>query len=198
MTTSATTDNRYTVGQRYPFIRLRFQNVPFSPVFLPWLHRLDEIQLLEVTCKSAHLVRSEWDSDDVEPKYTGYIFVDDSGREWYNQYPRYSCGQITDEGRFRISPAEPTEEELFLNYEQTELFLERILRGVKADLGNSDYNTQLQAHYDEVVQKVTAAGWEVKQSPRIIRFTNGDPPIEDPTRLEVTIVQQRQSTTASE
>lgn len=178
---------RYSVDQQYLFLYVKFQQVKenFVNLYLPWKDKLEEIQILPMTCTACHKVRWEWEDDTVEPSYDGFIFKDESSREWYNHYPRYTGGQISDENLYRVSPADPSDGEMFFSMEQVEQYLERVLRGLRAVELDSDQKAALQGHYDEIVAKVVALGWEVTTRPRVARFIDARPPMIDTKRRRV-------------
>ena len=97
---------RYNVQSIYFFIRIVFTagSPRFGNLYLPWEDTLDKIQLMSATCIEHHKVPTEWDA---EPSNDGFVFAetegDSVGRQWHNQYPRASYGQLDDSNDYRIS-----------------------------------------------------------------------------------------------
>ena len=93
---------RYEVNQFYPFIFFhgryfsdRTENDPFIMSYTgSELTKHVELKILK--CIEHHKVRGDYDKEDMEPQYDGFVFLDQEGIRWYNQYPRASYGQTND------------------------------------------------------------------------------------------------------
>lgn len=104
---------RYQVGQIVPFILIRFQekdgyiwNRTGYPVFMyhPLLreHNVLNVTVKVLTCIEHHKV--PWDQDpDGERKYDGYVFIDEDGKRWLNQYTAASYGQTCDARDWQVT-----------------------------------------------------------------------------------------------
>ncbi|BCG50189.1 hypothetical protein [Ralstonia phage RP13] len=95
---------RFNVGQKIPFVTIQFERANgvkemtgFSGLYQPWDHKLINIHVVMLECKEHHKVPNYWDNS-TPPKLDcdGFIFTDDEGTRWLNQYPRASYGQTTD------------------------------------------------------------------------------------------------------
>lgn len=101
---------RFTVGKQYPFFFMQYVmhgvTDPAStrkclngmgPQFLPWRDKAIKGHVEMLTCIEHHRVP---DAHDPEGERTcdGFIFKDNEGNLWYNQYPHASYGQLDDSG----------------------------------------------------------------------------------------------------
>ncbi len=57
---------------------------------------VEKIQIIKLTVKEHHKVRWDYDEDNAEPKYDGFLLEDEKGRRWSNQYPTASYEQLSD------------------------------------------------------------------------------------------------------
>ena len=91
---------RYTVGQKYLFTRIIFTpgEDKFVNGFHPWCDTLNQVIVEEFECIEHRRVPGVWDD---EVKYDGFIFKA-GDKVFYNQYPRASYSQISDEADRRI------------------------------------------------------------------------------------------------
>ena len=85
---------RYHVGETYTFIRLERISDDWG-LTNPETSKISSISVLSLKCKEHHKVAWGQDPKD-EKKYDGYLFEDDSGKVWSNQYPTASYGQLND------------------------------------------------------------------------------------------------------
>jgi len=101
---------RYNVGEKTPFIQVRFtpSEPRFGDLYLPWEDKLDSIQLVYLTCREHHKVHEHYAQEGAKPDCDGFIFVDDEvftpdqmeapvGHKtgvYYSQYPRATYGQL--------------------------------------------------------------------------------------------------------
>lgn len=114
---------RYEINKQYPFLIIQFARVfvdaegrrdpskrsefkqdvvtfyPFPTP--PFEDELIGVHVSMLTCKEHHRVPNAWDSQN-RLDNDGFIFEDDAGRVWYNQYPRASYGQMSDEADRRV------------------------------------------------------------------------------------------------
>ncbi|QIG72632.1 hypothetical protein EVB97_074 [Rhizobium phage RHph_Y65] len=99
---------RYEVGQKYPFIDVKFHARdgvmnPFMNLFHPQYHELDsiEVKMLEVT--EHHKVPIEYSDATTD----GFILKEVKGSEidriWYNQYPTAHYGQISTDNDWMVN-----------------------------------------------------------------------------------------------
>lgn len=87
---------RYEVGQPYAFATVRFSGREFGDfLYDPRRHILEGIDLVKLTCTEHHKVVIEFYEKD-GPKADGFVFVDEQGRTWHNQYPVAYYGQLDD------------------------------------------------------------------------------------------------------
>jgi hypothetical protein len=156
----------------------------FGNLYLPWCDTLKEIKLLDVQCLEHHRVPGEWDN---EIKHDGFIFKDDTGRVWYNQYPRAAYGQMDDSNNWRIRPAIRLEGDTpWLSYEDVSVYLERLERAIRHIEPNflrsnepplsDDQKAMLQRHYDEIAELIQKQGYQIENIPHKLEFTDGRPP----------------------
>lgn len=106
---------RFTVGQKYAFIRTVFnQGTPrFGSAYFPWMDVLIQNQVVIAECVSVHAVPGDWDD---KIQYTGYKFklvktnigASPADREkvvgcpMANQYPRASYGQVSTDSDYYL------------------------------------------------------------------------------------------------
>lgn len=124
---------RYNPNTKHLFIHLNFtmKNLRFGSMYLPWEDELHSIDILEVECVEHHKVA--WDQDpDGKKEHDGFVFKDDDGRIWHNQYPRASYGQIDDSQNWVIRPGWEgrTVEDCRQYFTDVEKFLENVQRGL--------------------------------------------------------------------
>jgi hypothetical protein len=100
-------NNRYIVGQKYPFICVVFESKDSNRFYIgpycPWLHTNLQMKVIVLECKSRHAVSEGYDPSE-RKKYTGFIFTDADGHVWHNQYPHASYGQLDDSNDRRVHP----------------------------------------------------------------------------------------------
>lgn len=100
-------NTRYEPGKEYAFVNVIYDRP--SPLitflYVPWHDILKEIVVKRLKCVEHHRVPDDWGD---EIKYDGFIFQDVEGNEdrWYNQYPRASYGQTSDESNWMVNVAE--------------------------------------------------------------------------------------------
>jgi hypothetical protein len=87
------TKMRYNVGEKTVFIDIDYvATTPrFGALYLPWEDTLKGIDLLMLTCAEHHKVTDGY-SDQLD--CDGFVFTDDNGVKWNNQYPSASYGQL--------------------------------------------------------------------------------------------------------
>ena len=90
-----TEELRYTVGHDYLFVRVTFERKPGENirVYIPWICGPATIEVIKLKCASHHKVPNNYND---KPDHDGFIFIDDTGHRWFNQFPRASYGQIDD------------------------------------------------------------------------------------------------------
>lgn len=167
------TNTRYEPGKEYAFVDVIYDRPEpmFTSLYVPWSDTLKEIVVRRMKCVEHHRVPGDWDD---EPKYDGFIFQDTEGDEerWYNQYPRASYGQATDDGNWKIRVAEDRNgvrltEEAADRYSDTEIlwgvqdaskYLDTIHDGINPRQSRneleSDQKAALQDFYDQLKQAV--------------------------------------------
>lgn len=95
---------RYTVGNKYKFVHVKFTRPEnfqvWSSLYHPGHDILDSIVVLELECISEHDVPDSWSG---EVKHKGYRFKDTDGNLWVNQYPTASYGQLDDSADWKVS-----------------------------------------------------------------------------------------------
>lgn len=108
---------RYTPGNMYAFVRIKYQQkgqalVRKSGLYDPKNHDFVGFDLVLLRCERRERVHWEYD-DTNEKKYDGFIFTqiggDDSGRVFHNQYPVAHFGQLDDSANYRAKPARTAE-----------------------------------------------------------------------------------------
>ena len=94
---------RYSIGQIVPFINFEFNysNGNKGGLYrfsLPAIWQGDQILKTTIslmTCVSHHKVNKQYDAKR-ELNCDGFIFEDEKGNKWFNQYPEASYGQFSD------------------------------------------------------------------------------------------------------
>lgn len=172
---------RYTPGEDYLFVYIDYE--PASPRFggtyLPWTDKLNSIKIIKVCCEEYHPVRYEFDADDAEPKYQGFIFRDEEGTVYHNQYPRASYGQIDDSADRMLHEAEPTDENLWVRYE----LLSYRMGAIKTAIGREGEQMPVEAvasleeFYTTLQTAVEHLGYTVKTEPYLLHSTRGEEPV---------------------
>lgn len=88
---------RFTIGKTYTFSRVLFtqgERRYLGNVYMPWEGDvLKRIEAMNLTCIEHHKVTNGYsDKKDCD----GFVFKDEYGRIWDNQYPTASYGQLDD------------------------------------------------------------------------------------------------------
>ncbi len=165
---------RYQIGQKVPFIHFTVKgqyvredmNHMVFTLPIPWENTIAATAIRHMVCVEHHKV--PWDQDpDGDIKYDGFVFDDQQGHKWYNQYPRASYGQLTDtaDGRIHIHP---NEGETFDSLDKNKVvmvmqdlarYLSELLMSVHQVTKNKDSNraNQLVQLYNQVVQQYEQA-----------------------------------------
>ncbi len=95
---------RYEVNQFYPFIFFHGKYREDQPENDPFIMSytgdklIERVELKVLKCVEHHKVRGEFDEKNAEPKFDGFVFLDQEGLRWHNQYPSASYGQLSDGG----------------------------------------------------------------------------------------------------
>lgn len=91
---------RFQVGSTYYFFRNKLKDnldrVSDWCIHMLPDHDIAEFQIVPMYCESHHKVNSDYDAKDTPPEYDGFIFRSPCGREYHNQYPYASYGQVSD------------------------------------------------------------------------------------------------------
>jgi len=178
---------RYNVGQKYIFINIQFTApaMCFGSTYLPWMDKLDGIELIELTCAEHRQVPGEWDD---EIKYDGFRFRDTENRLWNNQWPRASYGQLDDSADRRAKPdfdtwkENRTEDELrgiYRKYMSTTdvcTYLQNVERGIAKlamDSAATVEHAALKAHFDEVIDLLAKQGVTATIVPKVWKSVDG-------------------------
>lgn len=184
---------RFELNKSYPFIAFSFtySHGGRGGIFgfskpIPWRDTIHGVTIKTFTCVEHHRVRWDYDDNEKEPKYDGFVFTaDDGGRVWHNQYPRASYGQLSDraDGLLNVSNISKEESEsddfIFSMYSAFRFLDECVmeLHYLKENLMEirpeevSYYVAKLKEHYEDVKAKVEAyTGKKIVSSP--IVFTD--------------------------
>lgn len=140
---------RYTPGQKVPFIKVDFTPAErnlFRRPYFPWCDTLNSIEMRLLVCVEHHKVPGDWED---EVKYDGFIFKDMEGKEWYNQYPRASYGQLDDSQNTTVRSKDAVDLSFMTDFE---VYLSSIYRGIDALTG--DEAKSLQDFADSLVDKL--------------------------------------------
>lgn len=179
---------RYNVGSKSLFMRINYtaSSPRFAALYLPWEDKLHSIKLLPLLCTEHHKVNWRYDDTGQEPKHDGFVFKEESGRVWHNQYPIADYGQMCDRNDRLVMPSDDREEDdadhgspLFGYFEDVSVVLGRIERGLRLDGTDAlpkAHAEALKNHYNEIVALVEAMGWQVENKPHVIHFTDNRPP----------------------
>lgn len=86
-------DTVWTIGFQYE----DKDSLLYFMKYYPWMQaKAPEIFFKQLTVTEHQKVPSEWDDKNAEPTYDGFILKDSEGKEWHNQYPFASYGQLSD------------------------------------------------------------------------------------------------------
>jgi hypothetical protein len=154
---------RFEINEQVPFIRENFEagRPRFGNLYLPWEDKLLSLEIIMLTCVEHHKVPYDHDPED-KLDCDGYVFVDVSGKRYYNQYPKASYGQISTDNNHRAWPQETADEESrdWFPFVTAKEFLSKLAKGVD-DVAKIDekVSTQiksqhLQQHYDTIVARI--------------------------------------------
>lgn len=159
---------RYTVGTKVPFISIKFCTETGQPgigTYLPWEDKLEGITIRHMLCKEHHKVHEHWD-----PKkdlcHDGFVFDDQCGGLWNNQYPHAHYGQLDDRGNWMIFCA--NKESKMESMSDLTFYLENLKMGIKeiGKINRPDSTTKvsaLQKHLDNVIEQYeSSTGWHVE------------------------------------
>lgn len=149
---------RYNIGDQVTFVWINYTRSSFcgTSSFCPWSDKLTSIDLRIMTCTEHHRVPGEWDD---EIQYDGFFFKDHEDRTWVNQWPRAAYGQISEDANYYVSPKtqedDPNPNAKFVCYEDVEILMERILRGIRNFREAGDMEVEAQSLLD-FYQKLVA------------------------------------------
>jgi hypothetical protein len=182
---------RYEPGKIYHFVLLKFlpSAMPSFGPYRPWLgDSITKLEIVELTCQSHHKVKWVYDPTEEEAKHDGFIFVDKTGAEWYNQYPRAEYGQLDDTADWIVARAklDPEVNPDWDAYTDITMYLRRIGNGIKRFLNPAETSTDfeekrlrpiaaesLQKHFDHVVELLkTEYGYTARTEPYTIDVVN--------------------------
>lgn len=162
---------RYTVGTKVPFISIQFttNGKPGKGTYLPWDDVLVGITIRHMLCKEHHKVQENWDPEN-RLCHDGFIFDDQTGGLWNNQYPRAYYGQLDDRGDWMISRNIEVDGKRHVeNMSDLAFYLENLLLGIKEIGGRNDGSDSaekveaLRKHLKEVTdQYESSTGWHVE------------------------------------
>lgn len=165
---------RFTVGEAVVFVHIDFVpgRMRFGTRYFPWEDELREIKVVRLTCKEHHTVPGEWDD---KPQHDGFVFMDDNGEVWHNQYPAAVYGQLDDSQNWIVHPKDYQKYPDFYSMEDVCKYMDCLRRGMKTLTQDSrqDLALQLQDHLDAVIEKVQELGYEVVLEPIMLRLTDG-------------------------
>lgn len=167
---------RYTLGQHVLFLRVNFSGpVRFGSVFLPWEDTLKSIETYRLICAEHHAVADQQDPNE-EKKYDGFVFVQEDGTRWHNQYPKASYGQLDDRQDYRVRrdptcrKSTMTRDELleqFGAFTDARAYLEDLYQGIHElkRAGADEKAEALESHLGDVVHMAEMAGFTVSAVP---------------------------------
>lgn len=169
---------RFELNKSYPFLTFSFTYSHggkggllgfVKPI--PWRDKIHSVTVETFTCVEHHKVKWDYDEDECEAKYDGFVFkADTGGRTWHNQYPRASYGQLSDRADGLLQVADPTRAEvdsedfIFSMYSAFRFLdecvsglhdLEENLKEPKACVTPGQLSS-LKAHYEDVKARVEA------------------------------------------
>ena len=168
---------RFTVGESIPFVHVKFQfkngesnadGLGFN-TFYPWYHKLIGIDFLMLKCTEHHNVPVSESASMAD----GFIFTQDNGNIWHNQYPVAHYGQFSNTSdslaRRHLETEDAMNEEIekganLFEMKSLSSYLSDVARGIfelrceseKSTASEPDYlghMALLQGHYDDVVSK---------------------------------------------
>ena len=199
---------RYDVGETSVFIYIAYKIATprFGRLYLPWEDELRSINILPLTCIEHHRVPGEWD-DKIE--HDGFVFQDEQGQRWANQYPRASYGQLDDSQDRMVhrylNKAEqdsvlnknggdgPSRQEidiLMRNYTDATTVLQTLLRGIEySDLEESQKQS-LKDHQEDLIKRIHDTGFRVTRTPWVINFPAGREPEPAPAYLDRYLIEK--------
>lgn len=187
---------RYEIGEKIPFLFLEVDHNGkppfFGPRYLPWDHKLISVTIHLLECKEHHKVPNEWD-EERKLKDDGFIFEDETGQRWFNQYPQSHYGQLDDTNDRRVFKADGDSHSGYLGpwLQHAYEYLENLWRGVHQfrtdestrqqfvsaeNAGNSaakadEYAKLLEDHYNDIKQQIETR-YNLKLDIRPLVFKN--------------------------
>lgn len=121
---------RYNVSESYLFIFIDFQKIKprFGNIYHPWEDILKSIQIKKFECNEHRKVPGTYED---EIKYDGFIFSEGDSI-WYNQYPRASYGQTTDDNDWRLYNSDTSDKNwLFKPYTDLSTYMSMLISGIQ-------------------------------------------------------------------
>lgn len=169
------TKSRFTTDKTYHFISFiysrgeRFYSSPL--ISAPDKDSGEEVEMLikPLTCESEHDVEIDYSDD----KTKGYIFKDEDGNEYHNQYPRASYGQMSNRGDYECLAIVDGE---LIHYAKAESVYSDIKRSL-FKFPNRKIDDYLKSLISEIEKEVGKAGLKFVESEFMIKYKseNGDP-----------------------
>jgi hypothetical protein len=94
---------RYSVGQKYLFYTYRYNDGSCSTLITQADPKETKLEIISLECMEEHEVPVEYSEDTTK----GYIFKDQEGRIYHNQYPVASYGQMDTSGDSQVEETDP-------------------------------------------------------------------------------------------
>jgi hypothetical protein len=167
---------RYNIGQKVPFVAFYFtyQNGGKSDIGHAFYHPLFDrdltIEMKYLECIEHHKVPEAWD-ETKKLECDGFIFVDEDGNRYLNQYPIASYGQINDEEDGIVQLSSETELKL---YKDAKRVLSNIYRGIQDKQCSPELKKALEDHRDELIDLIEKETDKlVSIQPILLRFKDG-------------------------
>lgn len=165
--------HRYNVGGAYLFINIDFTSVELrdDSLYYPWCDTLKNISIKKLLCKEHHRVPGD-NGDEIQ--FDGFIFIEDGKEKLYNnQYPRASYSHLNDSMNWKIIDHL---DDVNIVYTDITLYLETVINGMHSfkTNGDSEKETLLRKHCEDIVKLVNEDGYNVDIKPFEFVGENGE------------------------
>lgn len=159
---------RYEVGKTYAFIRVDFipKQKRFSSLYLPGIDELKGIHVAKMTCVEHHKVKTRYGDEEVD----GFIFKDETGKIWYNQYPIADYGQTTDTLDWELLEPETA---FGKRWTYAEVFFDTILSGLQSDEIPEENKEHLRLYKLDLEDELRKAGFSYSEGDLSITLDDG-------------------------
>ena len=149
----------------------------------PYFYDIDDKPLKttisKMKCKEHHKVYWEYDDKKAPPTYDGFVFTDNKGGVWYNQFPYASYGQLEDSQNrhVHLNDWDVDDKTIIYNMYNFKSYMKELYNGIHNVRKSGDENKAniLQTHFDEVKELFEKQfGKKITIKPNIRTMYNND------------------------